>query len=563
MGALFLVAACAVAVVCGASSSGSASTSSSSGSASTSSSTDVGDCNMGEWLANPLLVQCGVDGSYNFSSGVQPTVAQAEAMCDSSSCSTLFQAASLSTGVHECTLPYGDHILLLADLVDYVLEICSASTSGSTNDGSSSNSSSNATDATAAPSVATDSSSSSDGDNSTPAIIGVVVGVVVLLVLIAGLLWWRRRRQKQKRESTDGSSHHSQQPYAPIMTATGRNELLPGPVNTLGQSTNSTTTTGSGASLVSSSQASKKQHARLSDLAPWRVNVDDIQDLERIGHGAHGVVWRVMYRGATVLASKRIQTDQISPKRTQDFIDEIALISRLQHPNIVKFVGVGWTMESDLQVLLEFMDGGDLRGYLLKTETPRTWTMQKLSIAHDVAQALSFVHSFQPPLLHRDLKSQNVMLIAGGAQDINTPPSSTETPLIAKLTDFGVSRFHSENNTMTVGVGTSRWLAPEVIVGKPNYGPEADMYSFGVVLSELDTHELPYDDARTAAGEPLANVAILQRVAMGHLKPTFRSEKCPPALLTLAHQCLEHDWSKRPTAAQVASELLQIIESFI
>jgi len=333
----------------------------------------------------------------------------------------------------------------------------------------------------------------------------------------------------------------------------------------------STTMTGSTTSSASMSASQKKKRARLSDLSPWRVDIESIQDIERLGHGAHCVVWRIIYRGTTVLASKRIQSDQVSQAQTQSFIDEIILMSGLQHPNIVAFIGVAWTMESDLQVLLEFMDAGDLRNHLLKPDTPKTWTLQKLAIAHDIVQALVYVHSFQPPLLHRDLKSHNVMLTTSETNQndpratmVSTTTASLSLSLTAKLTDFGVSRFHSENNTMTIGVGTSRWLAPEVILGQSNYGPEADMYSFGVVLSELDTHELPYDDARTEEGAPLPNVAILQLVALGELKPSFSNDSSRPAeLLSLSLRCLDHDGSMRPSAPQVAYELRKLMRALL
>lgn len=182
------------------------------------------------------------------------------------------------------------------------------------------------------------------------------------------------------------------------------------------------------------------------------------------------------------------------------------------------------------------MENGDLRSHLQNLSTPRAWTATKLQLAIDVIEALVYVHSFSPPLVHRDLKSRNV-LISGD--------------MVAKLTDFGVSRYQSQDNTMTMGVGTGRWLAPEVISGSSDYGPPADIFSFGVVLSELDTHLLPYEGAVGSSGRPLAEVALLQMVASGQLRPSF-NQTCPSAVLELAQLCMSQSPVDRPAAAEIA-----------
>jgi len=198
------------------------------------------------------------------------------------------------------------------------------------------------------------------------------------------------------------------------------------------------------------------------------------------------------------------------------------MASEFDHPNVVKLVGAAWTVESDLQALSEYMVGGDLRDFLVYPPTPRTWTPRKLQIATDVIEALVYLHSFLPPVVHRDLKSRNILL---------------SREMQAKLTDFGVSRITSEDNTMTQGVGTSRWEAPEVLAGKEDYNQAADIFSFGVVLSELDTH-----------------VAILQMIAMGALRPSL-SPHCPPAIRALADRCLAFNPDEHPSAPEVAYAL--------
>lgn len=69
---------------------------------------------------------------------------------------------------------------------------------------------------------------------------------------------------------------------------------------------------------------------------------------------------------------------------------------------------------------------------------------------------------------------------------------------------------------MTKGVGTSRWMAPEVLFGDGTYGTGVDMFSFGILLPELDNHQIPYEDVRGANGNKLADVALLQMVSIGN-----------------------------------------------
>ncbi|POM78567.1 TKL protein kinase [Phytophthora palmivora] len=281
------------------------------------------------------------------------------------------------------------------------------------------------------------------------------------------------------------------------------------------------------------------------ELLSLQVKYEEIEDIGTIGSGAFGVIWLVQYRGSQLLASKRLRSDQVTKQRTQAFIEEIKMVAPFDHPNVVRLIGCAWTIESDLQALFEYMENGDLRDYLVNPNSPRHWSQELLQLAVDVIEALVYVHSFTPPLVHRDLKSRNVLL----AGDMK-----------AKVTDFGASRYKSVDETMTAAVGTGRWLAPEVISGSGKYDQSVDVFSFGVVLSEMDTHSIPYDDVRGANGNRLNDIAILQLVATGKLRPRFGAS-CPPELRMLAERCLDQDPEKRPPAHVVAYELRVIQRS--
>ncbi|CAH0481547.1 unnamed protein product [Peronospora belbahrii] len=281
------------------------------------------------------------------------------------------------------------------------------------------------------------------------------------------------------------------------------------------------------------------------ELLSLQVKYDEIEDIGTIGSGACGVIWLVKYRGSQLLASKRLRSDQITKWRTQAFIEEIKMVAPFDHPNVVRLIGCAWTIETDLQALFEYMENGDLRDFLLEPSSPRHWSPELLQLAVDIIEALVYIHSFTPPLVHRDLKSRNVMLSG---------------EMKAKVTDFGASRYKSVNETMTAAVGTGRWLAPEVISGSSKYDQSVDVFSFGVVLSEMDTHTIPYDDVRDANGNRLNDIAILQLVANGQLRPKFGAS-CPPELRMVAERCLNQDPQKRPPAHVIAYELRVIQRS--
>ncbi|ETM47291.1 hypothetical protein L914_07970, partial [Phytophthora nicotianae] len=130
----------------------------------------------------------------------------------------------------------------------------------------------------------------------------------------------------------------------------------------------------------------------------------------------------------------------------------------------------------------------------------------------------------------------------------------------AKLTDFGISRERLDR-TMTAGVGTSLWMAPEVMTGE-KYDDKADIFSFGVVLSELDTHSLPYAQARQEVqlshGRQMTDATLLQKVAMGTVTVEF-SDVGPKSMTDLGCACISIDPTLRPSAAEVLFKLQVIL----
>lgn len=270
-----------------------------------------------------------------------------------------------------------------------------------------------------------------------------------------------------------------------------------------------------------------------------RISVTQLTFLRVLSKGGNGEVWLGQYESRYValkclLASKREDISSL-----ERFTDEVRLASMLEHPRIVGFCGVAWQSLLHLCAVTEYLERGDLEDVLGQSiAASLTWEKEKLLISMDIAEALVYLHSLEPVIIHRDLKSKNVLL---------------DRHLRAKLSDFGLSRETSVEDTMTNGVGTILWSAPEVLEGK-RYDEKADIFSFGIVLSEIDTCMLPYGFNKDRTKNKMKSMQIVHLVAEGKLLPSFRDD-CPPAIVELARDCLELDPEKRPTAMEVVYRL--------
>jgi mitogen-activated protein kinase kinase kinase 7 len=279
------------------------------------------------------------------------------------------------------------------------------------------------------------------------------------------------------------------------------------------------------------------------NLIGRRIPFEQIELGSLLSKGAYGEVWRCTYQGEEVAVKRLLQTRQIQYSDLQAFTMEIQLTASLDHPNIIRMIGVAWNTLQNLYMVIEFLENGDLQDYLKKHGTEMSWEKEKMQIAIDIMSGLSYLHHLHPPVIHRDIKSRNVLL---------------SSELEAKLIDFGISRNekrHKERNQLTAGVGTPYWTAPEILKGS-SYNEKADIYSFGVVLSEMDTCQMPYSDAIGSNGENMHQVQILQKVLEGNLQPNFLTT-CPQKILQIAKACLELDPILRPSAKEILQLLLE------
>ncbi|GMF48813.1 unnamed protein product [Phytophthora fragariaefolia] len=295
------------------------------------------------------------------------------------------------------------------------------------------------------------------------------------------------------------------------------------------------------------------------------LNVDDLEYIRKLtsecraqrANGNQRVAFLTRFRGARFLVCKRLQQEVIDePSETKRFAEEIYLAASLDHPRIVALIGVIWSRMYGLEALYEYMEGGDLRSYLSEVEgatqdlrSRRAQSAWKLQVAFDVAEALAYAHAFSPRLVHRDLTSHSVLLSA--------PPE-----LRARLDEFVFEQQQEFPSMPTIGLSLreERWLPPEVITGAADYSPAADMYAFGVILSEIDTHSLPYENIQGVVSDRqnMSEVEILDLVASGKLHPVF-TLGCPTGVRELAERCFSYEASDRPTALQAVIVLRTLL----
>ncbi|TMW57740.1 hypothetical protein Poli38472_014343 [Pythium oligandrum] len=362
----------------------------------------------------------------------------------------------------------------------------------------------------------------SSSSSSSTTIIIIIAVITALIVLLLAYIFYRRR-QRQNKDMT----------YNQLTTPTGQ--------------------TGGTGGAHGAIAAPLNDIRSDPELVKFRVPQADVQRTRILAKGGYGIVYLAS------LGNREVVAKQILPEKAKDsraisrFMDEMRLCAKLSHPNIVQFIGLSWSTLADIAVLTEYMAKGDL-AVLLRSQAalPRhreqfTWANSagqikrtKLELAIDIIKALVYLHRLTPSIIHRDLKAQNVLL---------------NDSCVAKLADFGVSREVDE--AMTAEVGTVAWIAPEVLKGKL-YSEQADIYSFGVVLSEIDTCEKPYTKGiQTASGGRVAmpsNARIALAVSEGSLRPDLH-EDCPEAIRCIAQRCFAANPTDRPSALELLAEL--------
>jgi serine/threonine protein kinase len=292
---------------------------------------------------------------------------------------------------------------------------------------------------------------------------------------------------------------------------------------------------GSISQQVSSSQSAASDSAFSQEFFSLNLKRDeiDIKQEVQLGKGAYGSVYEGRLRGHKV-AVKVITPKWASQEEVEailnDFKNECALMRKVAHPNVVLLMGVcvdDSKKDRELVMVTQLMERGSVAN-LLHDPKNRVPFKRRMRFARDTALAMNAMHLSNPAILHLDLKTHNILV---------------DKNWTAKVGDFGLSRvLQADRNRGQAG--SPVYMAPEVLSQKP-YGPKADVYSFGIVLWELITNQVPYQAEGFVTLEE-----VYQHVVIDGKRPPI-PPRCPPTLAALIKQCLEYDPEKRPTFQQI------------
>ena len=251
-----------------------------------------------------------------------------------------------------------------------------------------------------------------------------------------------------------------------------------------------------------------------------------------IGHGSYGDVYQGEWQGVNV-AIKQLHLKTLSTSLLTDFGQEAKIMAQCQFPHIVRLYGV-CLEEGHTAMVMEYLSKGSLYHVLHDDKETLPWNPIRWSIALDVGKGLMYLHNQK--IIHRDLKSLNVLL---------------DPQYQAKISDFGLSKIKLESSSTSTkihkGMGTTRWRAPELFKRRASPNEASDMYSYGMILWEIASRQLPFADAQD-------DVTV-----MGFIKDGEKEEipqDCPKEYSDLVQQCWDLP-DKRPSARTLVSALVQ------
>ncbi|KAI9522722.1 hypothetical protein NQZ68_033820 [Dissostichus eleginoides] len=247
-----------------------------------------------------------------------------------------------------------------------------------------------------------------------------------------------------------------------------------------------------------------------------QIKHEDLLFYENCGGGSFGSVYRALWIS---------QDKEVAVKKLLKIDKEAEILSVLSHKNIIQFYGA--VLESpNYGIITEFASGGSLYEYLSSEQSEEMDMEQIMTWAIQIAKGIHYLHAEAPvKVIHRDLKSRNVVMTADRT---------------LKICDFGASKFLSHTTHMTV-VGTFPWMAPEVIQSLP-VSETCDTYSYGVVLWEMLTREVPF---KGFEGLQVAWLVVEKQERL--TIPT----SCPASFAELMRKCWQADPKERPQFKQV------------
>eukprot|EP01018_Ginkgo_biloba_P033194 Gb_05520 [translate_table: standard] len=269
----------------------------------------------------------------------------------------------------------------------------------------------------------------------------------------------------------------------------------------------------------------------LEEYDEWTIDLRKLNMGSAFAQGAFGKLYKGTYNGEDV-AVKILERPENNIEKAQvleqQFTQEVRMLATLRHQNVVRFIGacrkpMVWC------IVTEYAKGGSVRQFLARRQNRSVPLKLAVKQALDVARGMEYLQGLG--FIHRDLKSDNLLIA---------------TDKSIKIADFGVARIEVQTEGMTPETGTYRWMAPEMIQHR-SYNYKVDVYSFGIVLWELITGMLPFQNMTAVQ----AAFAVVNK----GVRPTIPPD-CPPALAEIMTRC----WDANPDVRPAFREVVRMLE---
>jgi len=312
--------------------------------------------------------------------------------------------------------------------------------------------------------------------------------------------------------------------------------------------------------LSAQAHATPVDPALFADIRPWILPYSEFQVIRPVGEGSFGRVFEAKYQGRSVALKVLLDKTSIDAAMTTNqaikvntpvlakLRQEASLMAELSNANVVQFLGLCVVPPC---IVTEFCEKGSLYDVLKRgnddpaAATQLTWS-RRIGFAIDAAEGMLCLHSHQPPIVHRDLKSPNLLV---------------DSFWQVKVSDFNLSKLIDDTSRSTNQHSMNpRWLSPELVRGE-SATPKADVFSFGVVMWEILTWAVPYGEA----GNPwsivnnLSTGKRLEIPAIDQLPgPGAQSFRGLQDYLNLMEKCWSQSSEDRPDFKEIVEELRSI-----
>ncbi|KAK7580668.1 hypothetical protein V9T40_001297 [Parthenolecanium corni] len=275
-----------------------------------------------------------------------------------------------------------------------------------------------------------------------------------------------------------------------------------------------------------------KEAGPQESIEDWEIPSNQLEIQCRIGSGSFGTVYKAQWHGP--VAIKTLNVTDPTPAQLQAFKNEVAVLRKTRHANILLFMGV--IRKPNLAIVTQWCEGSSLYR-CLHVHEKRFDVQHVIEIARQTAQGMDYLHAKN--IIHRDLKSNNIFF----------------NDMVVKIGDFGLATVKtrwSGGQQYHQPSGSILWMAPEVIRMKDEnpYSFASDVYAFGIVLYEVLSGQLPYSNIN-------CKDQILFMVGRGYLKPDVSKimPETPKVLQRIMEDCIKYNREERPLFRHILSNV--------